>query len=77
MKQKLIIITLMLLIAASGFYAGYMARLRAYDQVYENGRTSAFQEVSLCTLDAAHKELCAIPCSTDEDCLAKNGQTDH
>lgn len=38
---------------------------------------AVLRRVADCTLEDAHAEKCFIPCSTDADCLAKNGQTDH
>ena len=72
-------IAALLAVITIAFIAGYSwpRSLTRYEQVYENGKRAAFQEMALCTIEAAHDELCAIPCATDTDCLAKNGQTDH
>lgn len=51
--------------------------LELQNRIYENGRVSAFREVAACTVVEAHKDLCFIPCASDEDCLQKNGQKDH
>jgi len=73
--KRLLIIPALL----GAFAAGYLFRdpLTAYNQVYENGRASMAHEIAGCTIQEAHQELCLIPCSTDSDCLAKNGQADH
>ncbi len=44
---------------------------------YEQGIDEMVWSVSTCTLEMAHQEKCFIPCSTDADCMQKNGQEDH
>jgi ferric-dicitrate binding protein FerR (iron transport regulator) len=46
---------------------------RAYREGYED----AIGDVAKCTLADARAERCFIPCSANDDCMEKNGQTDH
>lgn len=45
--------------------------------IYQRGYDDAIRQVAACTLADAHADKCFIPCSTDLDCVAKNGQEDH
>lgn len=49
----------------------------SYNAGYGDGVAKTFQEIAKCTIKDAHSEKCFIPCSTNEDCLEKNGMTDH
>ena len=65
-----------------GYNAGNKTQAAAvdpvlYNQIYENGKTAAIREIAACTIEEAHKDLCSIPCASDEDCLQKNGREDH
>jgi hypothetical protein len=70
----------------SGYYAGQNDE-RAFTLGCEPGLVSGpcvedaqnalISQIASCTIEDAHAEKCFIPCSTDSDCLEKNGQTDH
>lgn len=57
------------------FSAGYWAGSRG--TVFDRGYNTAIAAIADCSLEDARADRCFIPCSTDADCLAKNGQTDH
>lgn len=48
-----------------------------YNQIYEHGKLAMVREIAACTIEEAHKDLCSIPCASDEDCVRKNGKGDH
>ena len=64
--KRLLIITFTL---ACGFIAGYY-----WPRVNEARVIAAYVED--CTLADAHAQRCTIPCSTDTDCVQKNGTRD-
>lgn len=57
---------------ASGYATADVSRVSS--RAYEQGITEMTWSVAGCTLEVAHTEKCFIPCSTDLDCVEKNGQ---
>lgn len=49
----------------------------AYNEGFKKGVHDSIVSVANCSLEDAKKEKCFIPCTTNEDCLEKNGMTDH
>jgi len=68
-------VTIIFALAMTLFTAGFWAGQRA--DRFEEGRNAAIREIAGCTLEAARRDECWIPCATDTDCLQKNGQADH
>ena len=44
---------------------------------YEQGISEMMMSTADCSLADARADKCFIPCSTDTDCMEKNGMTDH
>lgn len=51
--------------------------LVSYNEGFKKGVHETIVTVANCSLEDAKKEKCFIPCTTNEDCLAKNGMEDH
>lgn len=76
MKTTLRYLMVLLLTLALGYLFHLYVQHRE-DWAYEQGIDEVYWSVSTCTLEMAHNEQCLIPCSTDSDCVEKNGQEDH
>lgn len=72
-KIEIVIISIVLSCILAGIVTGFMF----YNAGYADGVARTYQQISKCTIQDAHLEKCFIPCSTDMDCVEKNGMKDH
>lgn len=76
MKQKLMdtIVPIVPIVLSILLLALLAALSFAMGRSYRVGYSRALNDIADCTLAHAHKGLCTIPCSTDSDCVEKNGE---
>jgi hypothetical protein len=80
MKHTLGEIAILVAVAASAFFAGYVTHKYTDAEIHNafvEGQRDVTAYVEDCTLELAHAERCTIPCSGDSDCVAKNGNRDN
>lgn len=73
MKQLTIELAIVVAVAAAGFFAGYECAL---NRAFASGQREVAAYVEDCTIERAHAAQCVIPCSSESDCLTKNGSRD-
>lgn len=69
-KQILTLIVLKVIIILFAYNAGHK-------KGFDNGYNNAISDIADCSLADAKLEKCFIPCTTDLDCVEKNGIEDH
>lgn len=72
MKNKQLSILIGIFVLSSAFCS-----FISYNAGFGDGQLKTWQELALCTIEDAKQEKCMLPCAEDNDCLAKNGMTDH